>query len=291
MIGPFCRPLLEEAGIPTSYLEGINAGTLEWDVRPEPAVAVSCDLDAARAIVRAAEERKDFLVEIRRAAREVADGDDEDVVYEIAIPSALGQRLADARRYEEGFAARGTAHATRDATAFPPGTPEDWISPTATSWGAMAFEFRRAAETVAKAHAPTEPAPLMALLTLCRHHLELALKTAIDAARPVPPTHDLRQLWELAQPVMRESAGDRWDAAEAGHLELVLGEFEQVDPDGQAARYPTSRKGTPFARPQSMFACSLTGFMENFSRVANFLSLNLLWVEVRRRVRERDQRK
>ena len=284
MLGPFCRPLLEEARIPENYLDGLAAGTHDWDIKPDPAVGVSHDLEVARAIVREKAERAAFVVEIRPVAptpEEDEDDPDERWVYKAGIPNALGQRIADARRYEEALAVRGAA----DATAFSRGTLEDWISATSTSWGAMAFEFRRAAEAVAAVHQPTAPAPLMALLTLCRHHLELALKSAIDAAGSVPTHHHLGPLWQQAQPIMRDAAAEFWDEDEATRFAEVLGEFEQIDSNGQAGRYPTRTDGTPFQRPEMLFAVSLVGFMDEFARAADFLSLNLLWIEVRRRAR------
>jgi hypothetical protein len=84
---------------------------------------------------------------------------------------------------------------------------------------------------------------------------------------------------------MRAAAAEFWDEDQATRFAEVLGEFERIDPDGQTARYPTGRDGTPFQRPEILFAVSLAGFMAEFARAADFLSFNLLWIEVRRHAR------
>jgi len=113
-----------------------------------------------------------------------------------------------------------------------------------------------------------------------RHHLELALESVID---PPPFGHNLRSLWTQAEPLMQRAFGGLWDSEEAGRLRQAIDVFEVVDPDGQRTRYPTGVGGTPFERPATLFAFSLPGFMAEFERLADFVALSLIWMEIRRR--------
>jgi len=289
-LGPLTRQALADAGIDEARLAGIDDGTYEWTIGRAPAYGISADEETASRVAREALARKDFEIKVVRSEAAQREQHPYDMsprarrVYEAAIPNAVGQRIADTRRYEEALAKRGEA----ESVLFTRGTPDDWTSVAlAPSWDALAFEFRRAADILAAANAADAPVPMLPLLTLCRHHLELTLKAIIMAgdrlagnAVNLPSTHPLMPLWNRALPLMRAAWKTGWDDAEATTTRIVIAEFEQVDQSSMATRYPVDRSNSAFARPTQLVNFSITAFMTAFSGAADFLSAANLWIEV-----------
>jgi len=207
-MGPLTRRVLTEAGIDEARLAGIEDGTYEWTIGPAPAIGISANQETARRISEAAALRRDFAIKIvrseaaQRTQRPYDPSPRARRVYEAAIPNALGQRIARTRSYEEALAKRGEA----ESVLFAQGTIDDWTSVAlAPTWDALAFEFRQAAEVLAAADTVESPVPTLPLLTLCRHHLELALKAIVMAgdrlagnAADLPVKHQLSPLWTRA---------------------------------------------------------------------------------------------
>lgn len=289
-LGPLTRDALTEAGVDERLLAGIEDGTYEWTIGKAPAYGISNDEETARRIAYEAALRKDFAIKIVRSEATQRAQCPYDLsararrVYEAAIPNALGQRIARTRTYEEAVAKRGEA----ESVLFAQGTLDDWTSVAlAPTWDALAFEFRQAADLLAAADSADSSVPTLPLLTLCRHHLELALKAIIMAgdrlaknATGLPVTHSLSPLWTRALPLMRSAWKEGWDEAEAAATRAVIDEFERIDPSGMATRYPVDTKNKAFARPGPLVNFSITAFMAAFSRAAEFLSGANLWIEV-----------
>ncbi|BAS29377.1 hypothetical protein [Limnochorda pilosa] len=108
-----------------------------------------------------------------------------------------------------------------------------------------------------------------------RQHFELQLKAALKAARrvlgprrPTEPTHNLAALWRSLRSIIEElDAGDRKDLDTVTRL---IGELNEVDPNSEAFRYPTSKSGAPW------FPDSRVIDLENLRAVADKLSC-FLW--------------
>ncbi len=89
------------------------------------------------------------------------------------------------------------------------------------------------------------------LFFLCRHSVELSIKSAINeyaqSAGEIPDIqgHSLLRLWNE---LMRQSAaaGYRNDDAWTVHCDKLIRHLHDVDPDGERFRYPTSRSGIEF---------------------------------------------
>jgi len=289
-LGPLTRQALIDSGVEKDLVDGIETGTYEWTIGPATAYGISSDEETASRIAQAAAIRQDFEIEIMRseaAQREECPWDlsrRARCIYEAAIPNAVGQRLAGTRRYEEALTERGEA----TSVLFAHGTPDDWTSvAVAPSWDALAFEFRQAAHVLAAASTDPEPVPMLPLLTLCRHHLELALKSIIMAgdqlagnAVNIPTRHPLIPLWTRAEPLMRRAWKTGWSDTEATATAEVIAEFDKIDRDSMATRYPVDRSNSAFARPAQLLNFSITAFMAAFSRAADFLSSAKLWIEV-----------
>jgi len=297
-LGPLTRQSLIDAGIDELLLVCIDDGTCEWTIGRAPTHGISGDAETARRIAHEAAARKDFeIVIVRSETAQLAQcpydlSREARRVYEAAIPNALGQRIARTQRYETALAERGGV----ESVLFRQGTPDDWTSVAlAPSWDALAFEFRQAAEVLAGADTLDVPVPTLPLLTLCRHHMELALKAIIMAgdrlvgnAVNVPGTHPLMPLWERAAPLMSAAWKAGWDDAEAAATRAVIAEFEQVDKSSMATRYPVDKNNSIFTRPTPLVNFSISAFMEAFSRAADFLSTANLWIDIGLRVKARD---
>jgi hypothetical protein len=289
-LGPLTRQALADIGIDEKRLNGITDGTYEWTIGRAPTHGISADEATAARIAEEAAIRKDFAITISRteAAQRAEQPYDMSKrgrrVYEAAIPNAIGQRIAGIKRYEDALVTRGEAK----SVMFAEGTPDDWGSvAVAPTWDALAFEFRQAADMLSKPSADRDSVPMLPLLTLCRHHLELALKSIIMAgdrlagnAVNLPTRHPLIPLWQRALPLMRAAWKQGWvedDAASAGK---VIAEFDEIDPDSMATRYPVNKSNEAFVRPTQLLNFSPTAFMAAFSSAADFLSGANLWIEV-----------
>lgn len=279
-LGPLTRKALRDAGVPDEQVRKIEEKDWCWDIRRASAIGVSADLEVAQAEARRAARRKDFVFKLW-SPEDAAHLPEDMASFEQAVENAAGARVAEARRYEDALAQRAGA----ESALFPPGTLDDWTTAgTAVSWDTLAFEFRRAARAVAEAHRDDPPAPVLVLLQLCRHHFELALKALIivgenpDQANR-PHGHGLTPLWERAEPLIRHS----WNEVDEAELRIardIILELEKVDPSAMATRYPEDKEEKAFLHPPATKSFSLVGFMEQFERAADFLSMAALWIEI-----------
>jgi hypothetical protein len=80
------------------------------------------------------------------------------------------------------------------------------------------------------------------ILYLCRHALELYLKSIIQHAEP---KHNLEPLVKQVENVLREQLGESLPI----NLRADLLTLANIDPDGQCFRYPTNRKGDMIMLP------------------------------------------
>lgn len=99
-------------------------------------------------------------------------------------------------------------------------------------------------------------------------------------AAELPTRHHLIPLWTRALPLMRAAWKTDWTEADATSVKDVIAEFDKVDPDSMATRYPVNKSNAAFARPAQLLNFSVVSFMEAFSRAADFLSAGNLWIEV-----------
>lgn len=280
-LGPLTRQALLDAGVAEDQVRDIEEGAWRWELRRAPSVGVSANLEVARAAAQEATRRKDFIFKLWSPKPAAAHLPRDMATFEQLVENAAGARVAEARRYEEALAQRAGAV----STLFPPGTLEDWTNTGgAESWDTLAFEFRRAARAVAATHRRDAPAPVLVLLQLCRHHFELSLKAIIIAgerpAKSKPPHgHPLAPLWNRAEPIIQRA----WKVMSDDDLRLardIVLELEKVDPRATATRYPEDEKGDAFARPPAIRSFSIGGFMEQFERAAEFLSMAALWIHI-----------
>lgn len=294
-LGPLTEQALRDAAIEDAVIDGIRAGRYTWEIRLAPAIGVSASEEAASEMALAALVRKDFLLHVRRTREAQREHDPHGVrsrtVTKQLLANDVGQRIASARQYEEAIAARGNVR----SVLFAAGNLDDWGQVAAEStWPVLAYDFHRAAEIVAESHAPMSPAPTLALLQLCRHSLELSMKTIVDAAQRaagqtprVRGTHRLLLLWDDALPHMRQALGeDVWNDADAVRARAIVEAFEEIDSTAMTTRYPADRDGNAFERPAELLNFSVKKMMEEYAFAIDFFGGAQLWIEVRRRIAE-----
>lgn len=109
-------------------------------------------------------------------------------------------------------------------------------------------------------------------LFLYRQALELSLKEVIyDGPQPpaVVKSHDLRQLWAMALPVI-ESVGP--DDGMRGHVKRIIEELADVDPDSQHTRYDRNNKGEGRTLPDELMRLDLSNVKTVIGKVVAYLS-------------------
>ncbi|MBA3459580.1 MAG: hypothetical protein H0T46_06440 [Deltaproteobacteria bacterium] len=279
-------------------LDRIRAGEYEWELRLAPAIGVSASEEAAAEMSRAALVRKDFLLHVQRTPAEQLKIDPHRIqrrtITKQLLANDVGQRIESARQYEEALAARGGAR----SVLFAEGNLDDWGQVAAEStWAALAFDFHRAATIVGDSHRPESPAPTLALLQLCRHSLELELKTIIDAGRRlagitpnVHATHKLMLLWPDALPLIKASWGPEvWSDDEAERVKAIVQAFEEIDSTAMTTRYPLDLVGNMYERPATLLNFSVKKMMAEYETAVQFFGSAHLWIEVRRRIQEMEK--
>lgn len=297
-LGPLTEQALRDAGITDDVLDKIRSGVYEWEIRLAPAIGVSASEEAAAEMSRAAFVRKDFLLHVQRTAAEQLKIDPHRLlrrtITKQLLANDVGQRIESARQYEEALAARGGAR----SVLFAEGNLDDWGQVAAEStWGALAFDFHRAATIVGESHKPESPAPTLALLQLCRHSLELELKTIIDAGRRlagtapnVHPTHKLMLLWPDALPLIKASWGPEvWSDEEAERVKTIVQAFEEIDSTAMTTRYPVDKEGNTYERPATLLNFSVKKMMAEYETAVQFFGSAHLWIEVKRRIQEMEK--
>jgi len=159
-----------------------------------------------------------------------------------------------------------------------------WLGGVLPQWRAYAQGFRVAADALGKfiiveseARGLVQPRIdeiALPLVALWRHYLELTLKALIPELddlsygpdTPLPHSHNLKQLWELAEPALRELAGhdDAFDAVKAAVME-----FDRLDPKGEVFRYPVSIKGV-WSLSELPETLDVKHLVDEMQAVANF---------------------
>jgi hypothetical protein len=176
-------------------------------------------------------------------------------------------------------------------TAFEPGDPVSpgvaalrWLGQVKPQWRSYAEGFRTAAEmlgrsVIAETQArtllqPQEDEVALPLVALWRQYLELTLKALIPELRelsfapaaPLPYSHNLVQMWEMAEPALTQLTDDEASLAVA---RSVVMEFAKLDPKGEVFRYPVSMKGV-WSLAELPETLDLGHFHETMQGVANF---------------------
>ena len=91
-----------------------------------------------------------------------------------------------------------------------------------------------------------------------RHFLELTLKAmlkeygSMGSTTPNWSHHRLQDLWRDFRTLITSLDGDHQDEQGTEAVEQCIAEFAKIDPFSETFRYPTRRKGQPFAVPYEM---------------------------------------
>lgn len=119
---------------------------------------------------------------------------------------------------------------------------------------------------------------------LYRHHLELLLKLLIVAGRRFlsesddqPFGHCLDKLWMTARPSM-ERCFDDADWSQNDIVTSLMAELSALDPNGEAARYPESNKGTKHF--QELTLLNVRHFADVAERLSEYLSAVVDVIEI-----------
>jgi hypothetical protein len=292
-LGPLTEQALRDAGTADPVIDGIRAGTFEWQIRLASAIGMSFSEQAASEMARMALVRKDFLLHVWQMKEAQWQHDPHRLhrrtVTKQLLANDVGQRIARARDYEEALAARGGGR----SVLFAAGNLDDWGQVAAEStWSVLAFNFDRAAHIVATSHSPDAPAPTLALLQLCRHALELHMKMIIDAGQRlagdtphVRITHQLSLLWDEACPYLRRAwSNDVWSEDDARRAHGIVKAFEEIDSTAMTTRYPVDRDGSVYERPAELLNFSIKKMMAEYEFVVSFFVTGRLWIELPRRI-------
>ena len=145
-------------------------------------------------------------------------------------------------------------------------------------WGGYAEGFKRLAD-IGVAHIESTGRDhdylVYPILFSYRHFIELSLKEFIRDARHlldkeggIPETHNLANLWNTAEPLLKEiepaSAPTYRDVREC------LDRFAALDPISEAFRYPVTKKGES-TLPEDLRNLDLGQVREVMTRLASFL--------------------
>ena len=119
---------------------------------------------------------------------------------------------------------------------------------------------------------------------LYRHHLELLIKLLIVAGRELlsksseqPFGHRLDQLWMVARPIIERCFEDA-DWSQNDIVDSLVAELSRLDPNGEAARYPESNKGTKHFGDLALL--NIRHFADVAERLSGYFSGLLSAVEI-----------
>ena len=135
----------------------------------------------------------------------------------------------------------------------------DWSGGTEASYrGGYWRAIRILLDEIAVGDDPTHPDTLFyPVAFLCRHYIELSLKSVVTQGRLVFPNlsdykrnHKLGALWELALPVW-ESLWPDADRSTLDAVEAVIRAFVNLDQRGTDTRYATELSGEPHNLPNA----------------------------------------
>jgi hypothetical protein len=106
-----------------------------------------------------------------------------------------------------------------------------------------------------------------------RHYIELSLKAIIRSARQLldkqgtaPKTHNLSDLWNTAQPLLKEIGG----SADLRDVRECMARFDEFDPTSESFRYPVKRSGDA-ALPDDLRNLDLGQVRDVAERLGSFL--------------------
>ncbi len=169
-LGPLTRQAPADAGIDEPRLTGIENGTYEWTIgrrhRRRRYRQTRRSLDGSLSTKRYARTSRSTIYRTEAAQSE---RNPYNLLRSVTArlrgggtQCAWPADRARQRRYEEAIVARGEA----ESALFAQGGADDWttVAP-ASSWDAVAFEYRAAAEAVAATHTVETPAPTLPLLS------------------------------------------------------------------------------------------------------------------------------
>jgi hypothetical protein len=107
-----------------------------------------------------------------------------------------------------------------------------------------------------------------------RHYIELALKEIIRAARRlldepggVPETHNLSNLWNTAEPLLKQVEPNGQRTYE--DVRECIARFTSIDPTSEAGRYPVKRDGG-LSLPEDRYHLELGQLRDVVERLSSF---------------------
>lgn len=291
-LGPLTEEALRAAGIDDRCLDEIKRGESIWRIGLATTAGFGPTPEAAHAQSELKRRRKDFEIVIEQAHQAGMQMDPTKwrPPHKKLLTNDVGARIASAREYEEALEQRGDTK----SIIFAAGDPDEWGRVAgASTWSVLAHDFHRAAQLIAQSHTRDDPAPTLALIQLCRHSIELRLKTIIDARRslvgdttPIRPTHGLLNCWRDAHPIIeRWWKTDFWDPTVADRVRTIVAAFDEVDSTAMATRYPVDTKGQAFERPATLLNFSIRKMMDEYEYAIDFFFSAHLFIEVQRRIR------
>lgn len=111
---------------------------------------------------------------------------------------------------------------------------------------------------------------------LWRHYVELRLKGLLRSARLLKDEdvddkidHRLLPLWQKLRPLLEEIEPDG-DQETLGAVEEIVMQFDLIDTDSFAFRYPTTKRGA-HSLPMELLHINIRNLTEVMQRVASFL--------------------
>lgn len=166
------------------------------------------------------------------------------------------------------------------------GEAKDWRMNACVNWGGRgiySLGYRMAADTLVErvTTARQDQDALIHPIVFCyRQSLELLLKDLLTLARAYEDgavsksdqealnKHRLLPLWRKVRPVLDQ----RWPESTATHdaAEETLRQFDQIDGQSFAFRYPTSKTGDP-SLPPDMLRIDVSKVSEVVNKVVTFL--------------------
>jgi len=119
-------------------------------------------------------------------------------------------------------------------------------------WGRMADSYKEAADHLAKSAKDSFTYAMYGppVLFLYRHYIELRLKALLVAAgellddpQTIPPEHYILSLWKRVRSLLLRISPES-DGAWFTRADVVISDFDSLDPTSFAFRYPVDKKGT-----------------------------------------------
>ena len=125
------------------------------------------------------------------------------------------------------------------------------------AWDRMADSYKEAADRLAKAAKDSFTYAMYGppVRFLYRHYIELRLKALLvaagellDAPQTIPPEHYILSLWKRVRAFLLQISPES-DGAWFTRADIVISDFDSLDPTSFAFRYPVDKKGNPGRPP------------------------------------------